>query len=652
MKKLLSLICVMLSLCFILCSCGEDKPKDDTSGDSSLKVKEISNISEYTIVRSDNSDKTIRELVTKVKATVSDATGADLALGTDYGSAKKYEIIIGKTRRDESNNALELFGSDYDYVIKLDGNRIVIIGATNEMTATAVDVFLKNFVKDGKVYAPSGDGYSVIKDFPVKNFTVEGVNISSYMILYQSSIGSDTAKQNYEYAEELASAIADKVGISLDMNIYAPKGAKLISVDTTSLDYTKGSIKIEDGNITLCGSYHSIDAVIEHFLDNMIGENETVELKNGITDIDTDDLPEIYSKDDLMKVLQYSYDNNDVLIVGDEINNSRQMPSTWLDIYKNGDGEKYIGTDTYPALLGIDLGRCGFGLYFIEDHEWASVSQMVCEVIDYAAQGGIVTIGSHFNNPAKPENTYADRGMSDRGELGTAADWDALITEGTDLNTAFMKELERCGIVLKALEDAGVPIIWRPLHEVDGLWFWWGPQTADGTSLDTKYYVELWKYIYNYLTDECGLNNLIWHYSPSISENCAAYYPGDEYADIVGCDWYTGGDMEILTRNYRPYEDLMNLGKITNLAEIGISSGLVTEDFKDQESVFSAQSYFGMLTEMYREEYKVGFFATYNDVHSLAFLPGGEEFMKSEMVIDLSEMPELFKTAAGYEIKK
>ncbi len=647
MRKFLSAVGVF-ALILITClffGCEDTEKKDDGNGEK-VSVSEITNLAEYTIIRGDRAPEEIKKAVSELKKTIADKTGVELTLGTDYGASGKYEIIIGETKRSESVAASADFGSDFDYRIVLDGNKIIIIGANVDMTLEAVKVFTDSLLKDGKVYAPTGNGYAVIKTFPVEALSIEGKDISEYAIKYVSDNGSKSAKQNIEFATVVYDGIVNKVGKSLDMAERVAAGKRFITVDTTSLDYTKGEIRIEEGNVTLYGSFHSIDKVIDTFLDEMIGENKTVELKNGTTAVDTADLPDIYSKEDLMKVLQYSYDNNDILIVGDEINNTKQVPSKWLDIYKNGDGNKYVGTDTYPSLLGIDLGRCGFGLGFIKDHEWATVSQMVCEVVDYAAEGGIVTIASHFRNPSMPEQTYSDIGSSDRGILGDDQAWNDIITEGTALNAQFMMELERCARTLGALKDAGVPIIWRPMHEVDGKWFWWG------TCSDTRYYVELWKYIYNYFTVDCGLDNLIWHYSPSITENCAAYYPGDEYVDIVGCDWYTGGELEILTRNHKPYEDLMALGKITNLAEVGISSSLKAEDYRDQEALFSAQSYFGMLTEMYREDYKIGFFATYNDIHSLAFLPGGEEFMKSEMVLDLSEMLPLFEEVAGFKPSK
>ena len=88
---------------------------------------------------------------------------------------------------------------------------------------------------------------------------------------------------------------------------------------------------------------------------------------------------------------------------------------------------------------------------------------------------------------------------------------------------------------LKKVQDAGVPVIFRPLHEAEGnpgkAWFWWGDGGAE-------VYVQLWKLLYTQLTEEYGLHNLIWEYNSYTYASSPAWYPGDEYVDIVGYDKY------------------------------------------------------------------------------------------------------------------
>ena len=91
---------------------------------------------------------------------------------------------------------------------------------------------------------------------------------------------------------------------------------------------------------------------------------------------------------------------------------------------------------------------------------------------------------------------------------------------------------------LKELKDAGVPVIWRPFHEFDGGWFWWGKGGAEN-------FKKLWKMMYEKYTNEWELDNLIWALGFTASVP-AEWYPGDEYVDIVGADTYVENDSSLI----------------------------------------------------------------------------------------------------------
>ena len=82
---------------------------------------------------------------------------------------------------------------------------------------------------------------------------------------------------------------------------------------------------------------------------------------------------------------------------------------------------------------------------------------------------------------------------------------------------------------LTILRDNGVPVLFRPLHEASGGWFWWG-------AADAESYKKLYITMYEKFTKEYGLNNLIWVWNGQD----ARWYPGDEYVDIIGEDVYPG----------------------------------------------------------------------------------------------------------------
>ena len=107
-----------------------------------------------------------------------------------------------------------------------------------------------------------------------------------------------------------------------------------------------------------------------------------------------------------------------------------------------------------------------------------------------------------------------------------------LLDENSESHRRWLKELDRVAEGLEQLKKAGVVVLWRPFHEMNGDWFWW-----DGKDPET--FIKLWRHMFDYFTNTKKLNNLLWVYGPNHGKKTAAYYPGDRYVDIVGLDAYT-----------------------------------------------------------------------------------------------------------------
>ena len=114
------------------------------------------------------------------------------------------------------------------------------------------------------------------------------------------------------------------------------------------------------------------------------------------------------------------------------------------------------------------------------------------------------------------------------------------IVNGTKENEYWNEAIKLLAEQLKKIQDENVPLIFRPLHEAEGkyntdgsgAWFWWGKSGA-------KVYVEIWKYLYNKLTVEYDIHNLIWEQNLyAWSPDSILWYAGDNYVDIVGYDKY------------------------------------------------------------------------------------------------------------------
>lgn len=658
MKKQTLIISLILALALLICGCGEQgngSSGGDGNGGNASAVKTIEQLDDWVLVRADKASQEVKDAISKLNTAIKEASGDRMSIKTDWAETGKSEIIVGIADRDICTDIESLLKTDYDYVIKSDGNAVLITGLTDRATEAAVDYFIENYIKDGKITYPKGDGYMYSFDAQIDSFKIGGADISEFKFHYikKADSSKDGFQSTYDEVAEIANRLSDEyIGKAFEITDTDSESDRMIYFDRSGLDYEKGCIKVENGDLYLCGSYHSIGYVTDYFFDTIIGENSEIDLAEGFSvELSTDDLPTVYSKDNLMDVLEYVYNTKDLLIVGDEVNNTCQMPSTMLSNFKDGsDGtatrEVCPGTGKYPSLMGLDLGRCGFKLPTLPEEQWIVVSRMVCEVVDYVADGGIVTIGCHMTNP-NPDYTH-DGGSEDRGEVGDEQAWRNIVIEGTPENEKFKKELELDAKVLKALDDAGVPVIWRPFHECNGGWFWWTPQQGD-VQFDAKYFVDMWIYVYEFFTEEKGLKNLIWEYSPSTSTHMDVMYlyPGDEYCDLVGIDWYTSGDFEIVNTDF--YERLMATGKVTNLAEIGPGSSLMADTQAEQEKLYTAWDLIGNAFSMYYEDYQIGYFMTYAGHTSLMWLPGGDEVMADKRILDLSEMLPLFEEVTGFK---
>ncbi len=215
-------------------------------------------------------------------------------------------------------------------------------------------------------------------------------------------------------------------------------------------------------------------------------------------------------------------------------------------------------TGDYPALLGLDMmdytpSRTAFG----------TSSSAVEKAIEFANKGGIVTFCWHWNAPTEYLNSTANSPDGWWGGFYTqSSKFDiAKVMNGQDAKGKKLldRDIKEIAKQLKRLEKAGVPVIWRPLHEGSGGWFWWGAKGSDA-------YKKLWKYLYKELTNTYGCNNLIWVYNGQSAD----WYPGDEYVDIVGEDIYPGN--HVYDPQVSRFRQAINYGsktKITALTENG-----------------------------------------------------------------------------------
>ena len=190
-----------------------------------------------------------------------------------------------------------------------------------------------------------------------------------------------------------------------------------------------------------------------------------------------------------------------------------QMESVWCGTPEHEMNYLLNRTGRLPAIRGLD---------FI-DNDFAGV---VRRAMDWHARGGIVTICWH---------TGPDFSSSYKQSQEEDIDWDTALTPGTPAHDALIAGMDRAAPYLKRLQFHDIPVLWRPFHEMDGKWFWWGKGGPEG-------FVKLWRMMYDRYVNHWGLDNLIWVLGFSdATADLAPWYPGDEYVDILGGDSYKGG---------------------------------------------------------------------------------------------------------------
>ncbi|MGN1148717.1 MAG: glycosyl hydrolase [Lachnospiraceae bacterium] len=169
-----------------------------------------------------------------------------------------------------------------------------------------------------------------------------------------------------------------------------------------------------------------------------------------------------------------------------------------------------------PAILGLDY----------INNDFAGVNKRAKL---WHEKGGIVSICWHWGIPPY--------GLGYRSSQ-ESVDMTELLTPGTVLHQGLLDNLDMTARALSELCKENIPVLWRPLHEFDGAWFWWG---KGGSAA----FISLWHLMYERFTKVHHLNNLIWvlGYSHEMHDG---WYPGDDYVDCIGGDAYTEGIHEEL----------------------------------------------------------------------------------------------------------
>ncbi|GET28749.1 glycosyl hydrolase [Prolixibacter sp. SD074] len=300
------------------------------------------------------------------------------------------------------------------------------------------------------------------------------------------------------------------------------------------------------------------------------------------------------ASDNTKRLYQFLLDNFQKKIISGTMTLNSFDETDWL---KEQTGKE-------PSLIGIDFMHCNRGYTWYDDMTPTNDAKA------WYDKNGIPAMCWHWRDPSRlTEEFYTDN---------TNFDVSKIFDENSAEYQEMLSDIDYISGLLKNLADDDVPVLWRPLHEASGGWFWWGAKGPDACK-------KLWQIMYDRMVNYHHLNNLIWVWTTDANPNNMDWYPGDAYVDILGVDIYANqGDFSSQYLTFDKIKTDFAGTKMVTLSECGI----VPDPDKLQQDE-AGWSYFMTWYGDFVED------GTYNP------LSHWEKVMNSDYVITLDEMPDL-----------
>jgi mannan endo-1,4-beta-mannosidase len=240
----------------------------------------------------------------------------------------------------------------------------------------------------------------------------------------------------------------------------------------------------------------------------------------------------------------------------------------WAGVEDRSDVKSVTGS--HPAVIGVDIsGFTGTAPKAIQKAK----EDLHKTVVDTYNRGGVVTVAWHFSNPLSGGGFYWKDSVS-------IASVKHLIPGGSahQQYKEILKGIGEWANNTRGKDGKLAPMIFRPFHEFDGDWFWWGKKHTSRED-----FISIWRFTVSYLRDSVGVHNFIYAFSPdnrfNTEEEFLERYPGDEWVDMVGMDNYgnMGRDglynLEAATLKLKVVSDYAKkAGKLAAFTETGLES--------------------------------------------------------------------------------
>jgi len=242
---------------------------------------------------------------------------------------------------------------------------------------------------------------------------------------------------------------------------------------------------------------------------------------------------------------------------------------TWSGDENRSDMKDVCGS--HPALIGFDFA-------LITNKPSAMTKNrselLLRRMIETYNRGGVVTMCWHTDNPFNGESAWVD---TTKAFVNTVKE----LLPGGKAHEVYKNKLKQIAEMAKMTKGADgklVPIIFRPFHEMEGGWFWWGRpyRTSDEFKM-------LWQFTVEYLRDSLQVHNFLYAFSTDCKfttrEQYLIDYPGDNFVDVLGMDDYwdfrpDGANNPLLAgKKIKIVSDLaQEKGKLAAMTETGLES--------------------------------------------------------------------------------
>lgn len=423
----------------------------------------------------------------------SDDTSSDVVTDNSAENGESMsEVIQGRTKVDPS---AIIYASSYTFD-KLNYSGIEKLEHSALIEAESAELNAGVVLKTDKS-GYSGEGYVDISDNKAFSLTVEIPSSQYYRITVRHCAGSHKENPlifNGLKAMDIVSENGDWVETTVN-GIFLEKGTNKVTLGEGWSWFSMDSILIENGEPISDSLYEGIDDTLCNPYANLKTQNIYQYLKA------------VYGK--------------------------RILAGQCTDYGNNTETDAlYLGLGKYPAVRTFD---------FIYDSMSFCHGEPKAKDVDLAIQwsndGGLVVYDWHWYAPYDRCSFYekdtdfslaaavtdVDIATLDLAEIQKLHDEGKISIEALKI----VEDIDNISALMQRMEDAGVTVMWRPMHEASGGWFWWGASGADA-------YKWLWKLMYHRMTDYHELDNLIWVWNAQSAD----WYPGDEYCDIAATDIY------------------------------------------------------------------------------------------------------------------